>query len=86
MTTYSVAESKNNLSKLIDLVLRGEKVTITRHGAPVVEMRPAQAMKPPVTAEDLAELRAARERLGITLSEDSGTLISRMRDEEWDRF
>lgn len=84
MTTYSVAEAKNNLSKLIDLALKGEPVTITRHGAPVVELRPAQAAPRPVTAEALAQLRAARERLGVSLGEESGTFVSRMRDEEWD--
>ncbi|MFN0025193.1 MAG: type II toxin-antitoxin system Phd/YefM family antitoxin [Parvularculaceae bacterium] len=83
MTTYSVAEAKNNLSKLIDLALKGEPVTITRHGAPVVELRPAQKVKKPVTAEALAQLRAARESLGASLGEDAGSYVSRMRDEEW---
>ncbi|MFZ4070564.1 MAG: type II toxin-antitoxin system Phd/YefM family antitoxin [Caulobacterales bacterium] len=84
MTAYSVAEAKNNLSKLIDLALKGEKVTITRHGAPVVELRPAQKAARPVSADALAELRAARERLGVSLGEDSGAFVSRMRDEEWE--
>ena len=60
MTTFSVAETKNNLSKLIDLALKGEKVTITRHGAPVVELRPAQAAKRPITQADMDWLAANR--------------------------
>ena len=40
MTTYSVADAKNGLPKLIDLALNGEEVIITRHGKPVVELRP----------------------------------------------
>ncbi len=84
MSTFSVAEAKNNLSKLIDLALKGEQVTITRHGAPVVELRPAQAGPKPVTTEALAQLRAARERLGVCLGEESGDFVSRMRDEEWE--
>lgn len=83
MSVFSVAEAKNNLSKLIDLALKGEKVTITRHGAPVVELRPAPAAPRPVTAEALSQLRAARERLNVTLGEDSGAFVSRLRDEDW---
>ena len=84
MGTFSVAEAKNNLSRLIDLALQGEKVTITRHGTPVAELRPAQKVPRPITAETLAQLRAAREGLGGSLAEDSGVFVSRMRDEEWD--
>jgi antitoxin (DNA-binding transcriptional repressor) of toxin-antitoxin stability system len=83
MTSFSVAEAKNNLSKLIDLTLSGDTVTITRHGSPVVELRRAQATPRPMTIEALAQLRAAREKLNVTPGEDFGTLVSRMRDEEW---
>jgi prevent-host-death family protein len=83
MSTYSVAEAKNNLSKLIDLALKGEKVTITRHGTPVIELRPTQRIVRPVSAEALADLRAAREQLGARLGADAGDFVSRMRDEEW---
>jgi prevent-host-death family protein len=38
MPKFSVAEAKNNLSKLIGLALKGERVTITRHGVEVVEL------------------------------------------------
>ncbi len=84
MTTFSVAEAKNNLSKLIDLTLSGDTVTITRHGSPVVELRPARAAPRAMTTQALAQLRAARERLGVSLGEESGSFISRMRDEEWE--
>jgi prevent-host-death family protein len=40
MPTFSVAEAKNNLSKLIDLALKGEQVTITRHGIEVIGLTP----------------------------------------------
>jgi prevent-host-death family protein len=84
MTTYSVAEAKNNLSKLIDLALKGEKVTITRHGAPVVELRPAQKPARPITQADLDWLAAIRIKPINPLAEDAGELVSRMRDEEWE--
>jgi prevent-host-death family protein len=84
MATYSVAEAKNNLSKLIDLALKGEKVTITRHGAPVVELRPAPPPARPITQADLDWLEANAIRPVRPITEDAGALVSRMRDEEWE--
>lgn len=43
MAVYSVAEAKNRLPRLIDKVLEGEEVVITRRGKPVVELKPAAA-------------------------------------------
>jgi prevent-host-death family protein len=43
MPTYSVADAKNHLPKLIDRALAGEEVVITRRGRPVVELRTAIA-------------------------------------------
>jgi len=43
MSTYSVAEAKSGLSGLINRALAGEEVIITRHGKPVVEIRPTAA-------------------------------------------
>lgn len=56
MTTYSVAEAKNRLPSLIDRALEGEEVIITRHGKPVVELRPRRQIDPQAA-------RAATERL-----------------------
>ena len=42
MSEYSVAEAKAKLSELIDRAEKGEGVTITRHGKPIVEMRPVR--------------------------------------------
>jgi antitoxin (DNA-binding transcriptional repressor) of toxin-antitoxin stability system len=81
MTMYSVADAKNMLSELIDRALRGEGVTITRHGAPVVEIR---AVTPPpraVTADDLALLERIRYRPDRPPAEDAARLVSRLRDE-----
>jgi prevent-host-death family protein len=38
----SVHAAKTNLSTLIEAVERGERVVVTRHGAPAVEMIPAR--------------------------------------------
>src|SRR4051812_21984352 len=42
MSSHSVVEAKNKLSELIDRVLDGEGVVITRHGKPVVELKPVE--------------------------------------------
>jgi prevent-host-death family protein len=42
MTEHSVAEAKNRLSELINRSLAGEPVIITRHGHPVVELKPVK--------------------------------------------
>ena len=82
MGQHSVADAKNNLSKLIDLALAGEEVVITRHGQPVVEIR-ARDLKPlkrmsPEWLERLDRLRAQTH----PSVEDAGTFVSRMRDED----
>ena len=82
MSTYSVAQAKEQLSKLIDEALDGEAVTITRHGKPVVEMRatgPADAGRP-VTAADIEWLRKRREARPA-FEGDSVAEIRAMRDD-----
>lgn len=60
MTTYSVAEAKNTLPRLLDRALEGEQVIITRHGKPVAEIRAMAADRPLPTRE---QRRVAMERL-----------------------
>jgi prevent-host-death family protein len=82
MSTHSVAEAKNQLSDLIDRALKGEDVVITRHGHPVVTLEPIPKPARPVTAADLDWLRS--HRVGrISKTEDAGSLVSKMRDEDW---
>lgn len=40
MTHYSVSEAKNNLPKLLDRMLAGENVVITRRGKPIARLAP----------------------------------------------
>jgi len=82
MATYSVAQAKNNLSELIDRALHGEGVVITRHGTPVVELKPVQATAAALTDADLDWLASRRLQPRHPPAEDAGTLISRMRDED----
>jgi prevent-host-death family protein len=84
MTTHSIAEAKNQLSKLIDRALQGEPVVITRRGEPVVELKPVQPAPRPITQADIEWLRARRAQLPYCKT-DAGTLVSQMRDEEDDR-
>ena len=43
MAEYSIAEAKNNLPKLVDRVLAGEEVKITRRGKTLVRIVPEEA-------------------------------------------
>lgn len=85
MATHSVAEAKNRLSELIDRSLAGEGVVITRHGQPVVELKPIPAAPHRLTAEDVDWMIAHRIRVTRPPTEDAGTFVSRMRDEDWNR-
>lgn len=82
MSTFSVADAKNNLSDLIDRALQGEGVVITRHGTPVVEIKAVKPAPKPVTADDLAWLDAHRYHPSAPLLHDAGSLVSTMRDED----
>jgi prevent-host-death family protein len=80
MSTHSVAEAKNQLSKLINRALNGEGVVITRRGQPVVELRPVRTPPRPITEADIEWLRV--HRVGRSMPKtDAGTLVSEMRDE-----
>ena len=85
MTTHSIAEAKNQLSKLIDRALQGEPVVITRRGCRIEAGSAGTADPPgPITQADIEWLRARR--VGRTPAKtDAGTLVSQMRDEEWQR-
>ncbi|HEY3846732.1 MAG TPA: type II toxin-antitoxin system prevent-host-death family antitoxin [Acetobacteraceae bacterium] len=82
MGTHSVADAKNHLPQLIDRALAGETVVITRHGHPVVELKPVSPPPHRVTQADLDWLEA--HRVGLTGEGESAvTLLQRMRDEDW---
>ncbi len=55
MSSYSVADAKNSFSSLIDSAIAGDEVIITRHGKPVVELRPV-----PTEAERRSSLEVIR--------------------------
>ena len=47
MATFNVHEAKTEFSRLLDCVLQGEEVQITRNGVPVAELVRPQAPIPP---------------------------------------
>lgn len=51
MTEVGTLEAKNRLSNLLDQVLEGEEVVITRHGKPVARL---VAIEPPLSRADEA--------------------------------
>ena len=68
MSTYSVADAKSGLPKLIDRALQGEEVVISRHGKPVATLRPINtiARKSPATYGWLRARRMDRKPAGLT--------------------
>ena len=76
MTTLSVAEDTMNLSDLIDRVLRGEGVVVTRHGTPVVEIKAIDADPKTKKDAELEWLRARRVTLKVGSQSASETLAA----------
>lgn len=69
MSTYSVADAKSGLPRLIDRALEGEEVIISRHGKPVAELRPLAPVSratPPATYAWLQARRQARKPVGLS--------------------
>ena len=81
MGTHSIAEARDQLSRLIEQALKGESVVITKHGRPVVELKPVLEAPRAVTAADVDWLAAHRVK-GCPKT-DAGTFVSQMRDEDW---
>ena len=82
MTDYSVTEAKNRLPELLDRMLAGEHVRITRHGNAIADLTPVTPVAKPVSKASLEWLAARRAGRGRPLS-DAGTFVSQLRDEEW---
>jgi prevent-host-death family protein len=82
MSSHSIAETKNKLSELIGRAEKGEEVVITRHGRPVIRFMPLSQQPKRMSKADVEWLKARRAGRGRP-SQDAGTFVSRMRDEEW---
>jgi prevent-host-death family protein len=81
MGAYTIVQTKDQLSKLIDKAADGETVKITRHGKEVASIVPAQAPPRRMTAEDLEAMRRRRESRPMA-EVDAVTAVREMRDED----
>ncbi|MGE5269636.1 MAG: type II toxin-antitoxin system Phd/YefM family antitoxin [Thiohalocapsa sp.] len=78
MKTVSLAQAKARLSELVDRVIAGETVCITRRGKPVAQLTaPAAARK----RIDPMALRAVTNRMPVQ-PETASEFIRRMRDRD----
>ena len=80
MSTYSIAQAKDQLSRLVDEALAGKQVTIARHGKPVAELRPAALAPRPTTKADIQWLRKRRQALP-PFGDDAVSVVRAIRDE-----
>ncbi len=70
MTVIGSYEAKTHLPRLIDKVLQGETVQITRHGVPVAQLVPVDK-RPPISEviEDLRRFRKGKKLGGISIKD-----------------
>lgn len=65
MANVGVFQAKARLSELIDQVLQGSEVTITRHGNPVARLVAAKAEAEADRSEAAAAMRAFRKGIKV---------------------
>ena len=61
METIGAYEAKTHLPKLLERVMKGERITITKHGIPVAVLQPPPALRKMEPKKVIAELRKFRE-------------------------
>ncbi len=67
MISVGAFEAKTKFSELLDQVVAGEKITITRHGLPVASLVPFQAdTRPAEIAQAVLSIQRLRRELGST--------------------
>lgn len=80
MSSYSVAEAKNTLPRLIDRAIAGEEVIITRHGKVVAEVRAKTVFDREKWLASQDRIRALRESLP-PMTTSTAQLLRDMYDE-----
>ena len=60
MKTVGAYDAKTHLPKLLELVAKGEKITITKHGVPVAILQPANSSKSTPVREVIDQLKRFR--------------------------
>ena len=79
MASYSVAEAKNQLPKLLDRALAGEEVVVTRRGKAIARIVPESNSGMRIDLEWLDRVRVKLEDPTI----DFTAIIREMRDERY---
>jgi len=72
MRTIGSFEAKTHLSALLDRAAKGERILITKHGAPVAMLVPPDAAVPPSREEALRQIEAfgkGRKLKGLSIRE-----------------
>ncbi len=62
MESVGAYEAKTHLPKLLERVMKGERITITKHGVPVAVLQPPDSQKTVDTKSVIAELRNFRDQ------------------------
>ena len=80
MATYSIAEAKDQLSRLVRQAADGEEVAITQHGKVVAYLHPAVKRSLRQPPHDLVARIMARAKERPRLEEPAADIVRRMRD------
>jgi prevent-host-death family protein len=62
MDSVGAYEAKTHLSKLLERVTKGEKITITKHGVPLAVLQPPASSRKALPRQVIAEMRQFRDR------------------------
>ena len=62
METIGAYEAKTHLPKLLERVIKGERITITKHGVPVAVLQPPLPSRKTEPGKVIAELRKFRDK------------------------
>ncbi len=76
MESIGAYDAKTHLPRLLERVIKGERITITKHGVPVAVLQPPPAKRNIEINEAIAELRKFREKHDL-----NGLTIRDMLDE-----
>lgn len=76
MKTVGAYEAKTHLSKLLERVIKGERITITKHGVPVAVLEPFSSNRKADPEQVIKELRKFRDKHRL-----DGLSIRKMIDE-----
>jgi len=76
METVGAYEAKTHLPKLLKRVLKGERITITKHGVPVAVLQPPDLKNKMDTRSVIVELKKFRDKHSL-----GGTSIREMIEE-----